>query len=75
MTTETETYPNETAWHNTMKRGSLRPSTGWRMLSNSKDRLEITWSNDPPPPPPPKRQLTQRAFLDELAEQQGVEII
>ncbi len=51
MTTEIQTYPNEQSWRDDMKRGSVRTSTGWKMLSNSKDNLSITWNNDPPPPP------------------------
>ena len=51
MTTEIQTYPDETAWRDAMKRGSNRHLTGWHMIGNSKDRLEITWNNDPPPPP------------------------
>jgi len=75
MTTETETYPNEQAWRDAMKRNSSRHVTGWRPILNSKNTLTITWTNNPDPPPPPKRQLTQRDFIKELAEQNGVEII
>jgi len=75
MTTETQTYPNFISWKTAKKRGSIRPSNGWRPLNSSRNNLTITWNNDPPPPPPPKRRLTQRAFIDELAEQNEVEII
>ncbi len=51
MTTEIDTYPNETTWKDAMKRDSQRHIDGWAMESNSKTKLQITWSNDPPPPP------------------------
>jgi len=75
MTEETQSYPDEQAWRDAMKRGATRPSTGWRAISNSRDRLEITWNNDPPPPPTPLRPLTLPAFVDELAAEHGVEIV
>ena len=48
MTTETDTYPDEATWRTALEgnRGG-----GWYIVSNSKIKLQITWSNDPPPPP------------------------
>ncbi len=72
MTVETQTYPDIIAWRSALEgnRGG-----GWHIISNSRNKLNIIWSNDPPPSPPPKRQLNQGQFLAELASERGVEII
>jgi len=73
MSTEIETYPNETLWRAAMLKDATRHRNGWQMRTNSKNNLTIEWNNDPRIPTP-KRQLTQRELLEEIANDRGVEI-
>jgi len=47
LTTETQTYRNETDWRDAMLRGASRHQNGWQMRRNSKNNLTIEWNNDP----------------------------
>lgn len=53
MTTETQTYPNESSWRRSTQEGTPErlARSGWQPVSKSKPKLQTTWSNDPPPPP------------------------
>lgn len=73
MTIETETYINEQAWRDAMKRRATRPSTGWKMLSNSRLNLTIEWSDALDVPKPPVN-MTQREFIDLLATERNINI-
>ena len=79
MTTEIQTYPDEQSWKDAMKRGSIRPSTGWIMIANSKDSLSITWNNDPPPPPTAeeirKEELKDKVKNDTMTHKELIEYL
>ena len=47
MTTETIVYANETDWRTALN--SIR--IGWKIIGNSKQRLDIIWTDDAEPPP------------------------
>ncbi len=68
MTTETITYPDLTTW-----RTALDGRRGWKANTNSRSKLEITWNNDPFVPKPPT-DMTQRTFIDMLAEERNIRI-
>lgn len=69
MTTDTITYPDETSWRDALDNGRRN----WKILTNSRLALKITWNNDPPVIIPPKN-MTQRAFIDLLAAERNVNI-
>ena len=73
MTRETDTYLNERAYLDAQKRGSTRHQAGFRLVSTSRNRLQIVWDDTIIPNKQP-RQLTQTQFLNELAEARDVVI-
>ena len=77
MVTEIVNYPDEQTMRAAKLRSTLRHQNGFRPLHTDKTTSgwRITWTNDPEPLPLPPRQLTQRVFLDELAEERNVSII
>jgi len=78
MVTETENYQDRQAMRAAKLRTATRHQNGFRPIHSNRNNdgtWTVFWNNDPEPPSSPPRQLTQRQFLDEMAEERGVEII